>query len=245
VKDDIIAFRYQIFEKLNYLQCFDLSDEEYIQLTRKLYEFALKGEFNLQEYVTVFHFLTRFGNPLEFDVTELEDSLISGMEKGVENYKYMPDLDFHLSIGDTAEYKENLNGIKKRALELNREIEKNNLANEKEKFEELCYTNFELFFEKILDPTQKQYFEPVLSEFDSNKFFKFFQNQLHLRTPIQRLIVTRYQHRHTLLRPEITFLMGLLEEAEQVESSKLGRNVSGQIIRNLITYLRAAIDNLS
>ncbi|MGQ4828682.1 hypothetical protein, partial [Enterococcus faecalis] len=76
----------------------------YLKTTKKMLEYAYNGSYDITLYLTVFHFATRFGNPLNLNLDRLEKAIIKGMIKGKKNYKHNHPLDFHLSISSNTEH---------------------------------------------------------------------------------------------------------------------------------------------
>ncbi|HXS36158.1 MAG TPA: P-loop NTPase fold protein [Flavipsychrobacter sp.] len=68
-----------VWSKLSYSNVFKLDDDEYKKQTEFLKTLATKGDVYVEQYVNVFHFLTRFDNPLEYDMDSLKQELINGI----------------------------------------------------------------------------------------------------------------------------------------------------------------------
>ncbi|MFX8075180.1 hypothetical protein ABTK71_19860, partial [Acinetobacter baumannii] len=81
----------------------------------KMLEYAYNGSYDITLYLTVFHFATRFGNPLNLNLDRLEKAIIKGMIKGKKNYKHNHPLDFHLSISSNTEHIDHIKRIRKAA----------------------------------------------------------------------------------------------------------------------------------
>jgi hypothetical protein len=79
---DGVSPQYEVFNSLNYENCFTLSNKEYKILTRKMLSFAKLGKYDIDLYLTIFHFALRFNNPLNLSPDKLEKTIINGMIKG-------------------------------------------------------------------------------------------------------------------------------------------------------------------
>ncbi len=247
IQENIIPEQYEVFNKLVYPSCYSLNNTEYLKLTRKMLNYSYSGSYDLYLYPTIFHFATRFGNPLKLNISRVEKSIISGMIKGKNNYTYDRSLEIHFSRSTDMEYKENWEQIKKAAIELNNKIQSDSKAIVALQLEELCYTNFEEFSRKILDHKQPHYCNPIFSKFNADKFYSYFNNSSpNQRWEIVCLFSNRYVHNSSSqLKPDIPFLQKLKYRIERKNNRLSGKNVTGFIYSEFEKDLQKSIESLN
>jgi len=148
IENNEIPQRETLLKELNYWNCIDLSTKEYFSLTRELLIFVDRGEFDLSQYATVFHYVTRFDNPLHLNVDNLVKRFKRGIVRGISSYTYQAHLKMRTSIDKSAEYYENLRDIIIFCNEINDEIQRKNNLNEIEDIFNLFKSNFPAFYEK-------------------------------------------------------------------------------------------------
>ena len=243
IQDNLIPPKYEVFNKLGYPSCFSLSDGEYKNLTKEMLKYAYNGCYDIAQYLTIFYFATRFGNPLKLNLDILEKSLIRGMIKGKKNYKHNHSLNFHLSFTSDKEHPVHLENIKKAALKLNNEVLNEVKFKESEELEKLCYDNFEEFSDKILD---KEKANPIFSNFKVHRFYLHFNNAApQLRWEIVRFFTSRYDFAYSQLKPEIPFLQNLAEKIKRKSERLCGNNVTGFVYLELENQLNIAVNKLN
>ena len=103
-EDNTIPEREKLISKLNYWSCVDLKVSEYRSLTSSLLKYVDKGEFSLEQYPTIFHYVTRFNNLLNYNIENLKKRFKKGLLKGKDNYQYINNIHFRLSIDRTSEF---------------------------------------------------------------------------------------------------------------------------------------------
>lgn len=247
IEENTIPPHYEIYNKLNYTSCFSLNNKDYLELTRKMLDYAYQGSYEITNYLSIFHFATRFGNPLNYNIDALEKRIIRGIEKGKKNYKYQDSLGFYLNAGSYPEYKDNISRIKEAILRLNDEILNETKTEEADELEQLCYSDFEAFSQTILDHQKSFYTDPIFSKFNPDEFYSFFyRSESNIRWEIVKFFTSRYGEYLTLkLKPEIAFLQKLKTRIE-IGSKKLsGKNVSGFIYSEMQKQLEISIDRIN
>lgn len=239
--------QYEIYNKLGYPTCFTLTDAEYLLETKKMLNFSYKGEYDISLYMTVFHFATRFNNPLNLNIEHLEKKLINGLVKGKNKFKYNQNLDLQMHISSDSEYKQNLINIQKAALNINKDLLAESKLSEAKQLEKLCYNDFNEFSKRVLDFQSTLSFEPIFSKFNTEDFYSFFYaSEPIVRWEILSFFTTRYKDASSsYLKSEIPFLKGINEKILEESSSIFGRNISGFVFKEFASCLQIAIDNLS
>jgi hypothetical protein len=247
IQDNVIRPHYLVYNALGYQKCFSLKDKEYLILTRELLEYAKKGYYDISHYMSIFHYITRFGNPLNIPVNKLEATLIKGMKNGRLHYKYDHHLDMVLSISPDALYKDNLLKIRETAISLNNRL-RNDLKSEYAKeLEKLCYADFDAFLDKFYGKKESIYNDPFFEHFNAAKFYSFFYNSNpETRWKIASFFYTRYgEYPPTRFKSEVVFLQKLLIRVSRRSKFLKGKNLSGFVYSEFEKHLRSEIEKLT
>lgn len=178
VEENEVPEQYKIYSLLSYPNVFELKDENYNEMTTKLEEYAIDGHFKINEYLTIFYFLTRFNNPLKFDFNDLVNRLKQGIDKSAEVSEkvFLHDLDFYLNVSEKSENKEYLMDLKSYIIDVNNKINDNNNFEDLNNLEKLYYNNKEDFFKTILNSENKYFYSEVFTHFDANIFHEDFMS---------------------------------------------------------------------
>lgn len=174
-KENVIPERQKILGKLNYWHCIDLDLMTYKKLTKQLIEYVDKGDFQLEEYPTIFRYAIRFDNVMNFQVDKLIKRFKKGIDFGKKNYKYKRYLSFQISMRGDEEFFNEIKEIAEYCTFLNDEIQKNENKDELETLFNLYKTDFEKFLDDIQDNSQEINFTAFLSRFDFKKFSTHFK----------------------------------------------------------------------
>jgi hypothetical protein len=148
-ENGIIPEHKQILNELSYLDCLDLSDSKYKELTEKMLEFVDCGKYQLKEYPGIFHYATRFNNLLEYNINDLKERFKKGIEKGIGNYTYMHNLDFEIYIDSYIEFRNEIIEIKDYCLETNNYLQKQDKKSEIKELFSLLKNDFDVFYERV------------------------------------------------------------------------------------------------
>ena len=246
IKGATIPEHYLIYQQLDYRSCFLLTDRNYLKLTKRLLNFAAKGVFDLKDYPTIFHYVLRFNNPLNFGVNKLESILLKGIIKAKAYSNYEPQLYFFLNIPKDEQYQEQLNRIKDAILAVNEEIKTASKFAQSKTYQTLCLQNFELFYKELTDNKLSVFFEPIFAQFDANKFYSFFYHGDPVtKWNIQRMFSIRYNNPHKALEPEIEFLQKFKSRIEKRMNRLKLKNVEGYICTAINECLEKAIKDIS
>jgi hypothetical protein len=198
LKVNIDDRRQQVFRQdeltniLSYPQVYDLSNDELKTLTAELYEFALNGQFSLDRYLSVFHFMERFPGILKNDPAVIADQLIAAVQKHADNFQYVPMLKEHFGIQSDQRNFEFF-------LKLFRELNK---ANEHVKDLQNHQTDLSLFETFKQDPqvfykaVSEQYYDRgIFNSWDFDEFYK----EVEAMKPNQLRALNAYlKNRYTL-----------------------------------------------
>lgn len=243
IQDNLIPIHYQVFNNLSYTNVFSLVDKSYKKLTQEMLKYCDDGLYDITNYLTIFYFATRFGNPLKYSLDKLEKRVITGMLRGLNNFKHQPSLDFHLHIDENSEHKERLLRIRKAALEINKKIELDSKQEESKRLESFCYENFQEFNEEILRFNGQYCFVPIFQNFNVNKFYQFYMSSSgDVKWQINNLWRSRYRDAFdSYLKDEATFLenlkMKLTKRIKKLPKSGLTNFIFNEHVRTLQTSI--------
>lgn len=246
IEQNEIQPHYEVLNSLNYQNCFTLTDKEYIELTKRLIKFCDEGLYEITDYLSIFHYITRFNNPLNYNLVNLEKKIIKGMKKGKPNYRYTPSLESYLNVDENSKYKTHLINILNEALHLNAlalEKEEKSLAID---LESKCYENFAEFFTEVLRNDKNYSYEPILKDFNSYKFYKFFLNNDNQgKWQIIKFLSYRYKkYGNHALKLELLFFQDLEERIEHKCKKIKKGNLSGFLFSEFNLKIKETIEIL-
>ncbi|KQK25040.1 hypothetical protein AR438_12970 [Chryseobacterium aquaticum] len=210
-----------IYSKLRYWDCVDLSSNDYKKTTKNLIRLIDNNKLFLNEYATAFHYITRFDNPLNLKIENIKKKIISKIKSG--KYQYVKHLDFHLSIGPSEKYKDDIKEIINASIEKNHEIAK---QNELDKLEDI-FKSFEEDFDEFIENSQninnEFVFKPFFAGFNFKKLWKVI-GKLKNKQLIELGFLIEYRYRVSIypdIKIERAFLISLKEKLEKkVEVNK-------------------------
>lgn len=247
IEENKILPQYEVLNCLGYQNVFSLSDTEYNRLTRKMLNYSDSGMYHLANYIQIFYFATRFGNPLKYNLENLEKRILLAMKTGKVNYKYFVNLDFHLSVDGNAEYKERLVRIRNAALDINKKILIKNQAFDSSRLEKICYENFEQFCAETLNKDKPYFYTPIFQTFNAHKFYLLFlKSDNKMKWEIAHFWRRRYSDfPANELKSEIDFLEKLKQKIEIKTSSLSKHGVTYYIFNELGIILNESINKLN
>lgn len=221
-EDNTIPEREKLISKLNYWDCVDLTHSEYRSLTSSLIEYVDKGEFSLEQYPTVFHYVTRFDNLLNYNIENLKKRFKKGIEKGRADYSYVRNLYFRLSIDKTSEFYEDLKEIAEYCIEINNGIKENEELKKFENLINLFSSDFNSFIEKVREANNEYMFTPYFTNFDFNKIWRIIKELDNSQIiDLAFYFQSRYRrHIYEKIYPEKEFLENLYKKVEDLISRK-------------------------
>ncbi len=247
IEENQIPPQYILYNQLSYSNCFSLTPKEYRKQTSKLYKFVMKGAFALKDYPTIFHFLTRFGNPLNYNLNKLEKSVIKSINKNISNYQYSSDLDFYIHISDNDEQKDHLSTIKQECLKVNSRLQTNKSTSKYIELEELFRDNMEEFYDKLTNDREQLFWQPVFDKFNVVKCYNAIINFSNdTRWQFFRLLKSRYiENPHLEFKPEIDFFQKLNTKIQKKSNSLGGKNTVGFVYNQLYKIIGEIVKKLN
>lgn len=246
IEENKISEHYEVFNNLGYQNCFKLDDKIYLQLTKKLINYSDKGLYDISHYITIFSFVSRFNNPLNFKLDNLEKRIIKGLRKGKVNFQYTPSLDFYLSINENSQNKNHLIKIRDESLVINEELLKKESKLVSKNLETQCYQNFKEFYLEILRTDKDYFYKPFMEDFNSFKFYKFFLNSDNeIRWLIIKFFSNRYKkYGNHYLKQELTFYESLENRIVIKCNSIKNSNITGFLFHEFNKAVKEVIQTL-
>lgn len=162
-------------DRLGYMDCFSLSQQEYRNATFEMLRLAYKGGYSLDQYPVVFHYATRFENMLNLNIPDLKNKLKSGIKKYSKNVTKTKKLNSLLSLSQDTEYYEDVKEIVEFCFETNQLIK---LRLENEKINQISIQNENNFWNYI----------EMSSHEDADFYFKPFWHKLNFYKIAQEII---------------------------------------------------------
>lgn len=229
IHEEAILPQFKILEKLNYRNHVSLSDKEYSDLTERMIQFAEQAEYDLRHCVTVFHFATRFGNIMKYDIDELTKRIENGLSKAVGKYDYDNLLEDYLSVPENDPNRDKIIHLIQTALRINEQIKENSLKQESLKIISDLNENPTKFIQTINDKGSTWAHTPILHNITYEQIHSFIKSS-SLANFSQFVVFISKRYRgvwHDQLNEEISFLnltLKILEEFSRESESKNRRN---------------------
>lgn len=242
--DNEIMLHYKIMRELNYKKFIQLTEIQYRKKTSQIVGFAENGLYGLEEYLAVFHYATRFENPLRYSPKKLENRLISGINKVSFDNKHIYSLDMYLDINVDSPYKLHLEEIKKACVKKNDKIREVELKNEAKNLIYKLENNWSDFKNIVFNPKEKWKYTPFLQHASSYKIYirinKFdFEKLRELRL----FIKDRYSGYKLDLRQERKFIQDLKNRLEPNSNKRNKKNVKNYLLNEIYNDLDKIIDS--
>lgn len=241
-KENVIPERQKILGKLNYWHCIDLDLITYKKLTKQLIEYVDKGDFQLEEYPTIFRYAIRFDNVMNFQVEKLIKRFKKGIDSGKKNYKYKRYLSFQISMRGDEEFFNEIKEIAEYCTFLNDEIQKNENKDELVNLFNLYKTDFEKFLDDIQDNSKEINFTAFLNRFDFKKFSTHFRKISNKQVIDFAFYIERKYSNHVY----DGFLDNkqFLENLQDFISKELSKNTTPKLTKIAYEVLNKKIENV-
>ncbi|MFT6922970.1 MAG: hypothetical protein ACJA1C_001978 [Crocinitomicaceae bacterium] len=203
--------------ELSYWKCVNLSSSEYRRLNKILLRAVDQGQFRLEQYPTVFHFVTRFDNLLNLNIDKLIKRFKKGIKKGTSGFSYERNLRMRISVHPDKEFFSELKEIVDYCAEINEHLlseiqrEKTDLALD------LYQTDFLKFLETIQDDRSDIRSRPFFYEIEFGQFWRQLR-KLKNSDLIDMAFYLNERYRLTIyekLFPEQEFVLNLISSLER------------------------------
>ncbi|MBT0607269.1 hypothetical protein [Aequorivita echinoideorum] len=221
-EDNTIPEREKLISKLNYWGCVDLKHSEYRSITSSILKYVDKGEFSLEQYPTVFHYVTRFNNLLGYNIENLKKRFKKGIHAGKDDYKYERNIHFRLSVDRTSEFYDDLKEIVEYCLKINKGIKEHQELKELTDIFNLFSSDFNSFLEKVEEMNNEFMFTPYFTKFDFSKTWRIIKKLDNSQIiNLAFYFESRYQRNiYEKIFPEKIFLENLNKKIEDSISNK-------------------------
>lgn len=243
INSDNFTEKELIFNKLRYWNCVDLTATEYKEETRKLLNLVYEDKISLDEFPSIFHFISRFENPLNLNIEKLKNKFIRKIIKG--NHQYINNIGFRLLIDPNEIYTTEIREVITACINKNNELaiiqEQTTLDEIFNKFE----NNYDVFIEDSQNTNSEFLYKPFFSTFQFNKFWRII-NKLSNTKLIELGFLIEHRYRPTIypdLLKEKDFLLELKQKLELKLNSKKCTKLDIATYKNVIGKIEKVIPN--
>lgn len=136
---------------MQYNGVFDIDEGTYLELTRQLFADTEAGKFNLETYPSIFHFVTRFNDPLSLGIENARDRIIAGIGRGKPHYKFFENLDLQFRVSVKDEFAPDMLMVIDACLATNRGIQRTDLDQTLGDLRTLFFRNPADFYSQVKD----------------------------------------------------------------------------------------------
>lgn len=246
VENEKVLPQYEILNQINYQNYFNNSDKEFRQLTKKMVDYAEKGSYSIRDYLTVFHYATRFDNILNYKIDRLKLKMIKGLRKAKKISAYIDSLDIYLSVPEDAVYKKELLEIRQCAVIANDE-----LKIEQERLEalgllDMINTDWSAFNKIVMDKNQKWSYTPLFSHTSSHKIY-LAVNKFDLRELREFVDLIKYRYKdfpQSYFKTEIPFLTQLKQKLGPNSKLRRRKNLRNYLLNSICDLIETAIEKI-
>ena len=245
IEDEEISEQDKVLKELEYFDCLNLSTKKYKELTLKMLLFVDEGKYQLQQYMTVFLFATRFNNMLNFDLIELKSRFKIGIKKGILKYTYNNALGLYLTLSHDTEFKDDVLEIREYCLDINNSLLEMTNESKKENIFNLFQKDFNSFIENVRALDSEYRYTPFWLDFNFDKIV----NQINKlqNNQIWRLgyyFKDRYRiHIHKELYSEKIFIIKLREQIDNPTRERKKKNLHNASLDRLSRCLKESEQN--
>ncbi len=159
-----------VFKKLSYWKCMNLSYNDYKNETKKMIKLMDENKLELYEFPTVFHYITRFDNPLRLNIIKLKNKMIKKINTG--NFEYVKNINSKIVIDPSEKYlkelKEIIDVCDKRNKEIAEKIESEKYDNLFSRFKD----NFDMFIDDFQDVNNNCIAKSFFAYFEFSKLWR-------------------------------------------------------------------------
>jgi len=221
IVDDKISTQYIIFNQLTGINVYELSEKKYIESLKKLLKFADDGLYKISDYLTIFHLVSRYNNPLNLNLDTLVKRLKKGIDISINNHEYIYHLEMYLNVNEKAEYKDHLNSLKQYILLNNSNILDQLISERNKNLIDSFYNNIEDFVSKIM-AEEKYLSSPIFNNFNSKRAFNIY-NKSNNQVKFKFIQFLQYYF-HNMYGSEIRKDFNFFKEINGIIEQKISRN---------------------
>ncbi|QPH38892.1 P-loop NTPase fold protein [Pedobacter endophyticus] len=223
---------YNILAARDYL---DLHDNIVKTEVRKMWKYALSGDYLNRDFTTVFYFIIRDGNILNLNIEKLASRFEKVLISNKNRQAYDPMLKRHLSYASEGEYAEPSNKIRKKAIEVNDQTLSKFQKITNKQIELDFVKDFDRFYGSMIEKIQQPFDVASLSAIRPNVFFnEFKKSENKKKHKILLLFSTLYLHQHiNLEKKDYQFSLALDGIIKTYVDKNKQKNVSGALVLQL------------
>ncbi|SFA41332.1 KAP family P-loop domain-containing protein [Pedobacter suwonensis] len=235
---------YIVYRSLGYHEVNHMNDDEYLSQTNKLLAFLREGTYHLQDFITIFYYLTRFGNPLGLDLESLKLEMISILQANAQRYSYQPMLKQYTSIDENSSNYEYYLPIRNVMLAVNNQNAERDQNVIDENILNLLQNNFDDCFQYFTDDLTTSLGKKSLSAVSPEIFLDTFFNQTNANKYKMNMLIgiVFSSGKGNYAAKDLSFLRGLQSLVENHISAENLNNVSGDLTLELLNYTKKAIE---
>ncbi len=243
ITDKTIPEEQELLQELAYWECVQLSENNYKSKTNKLIQYIKEGKMSLDQYVTVFHYATRFNNILEYNLDDLKGLFFKSMYDNTKKFGEVPIQKLKYAVSNDAEYKEYLSAINEECLKVNKEIQNSNKKkywlNKYEEFKD----NYDNFIDESRITNSETSLKPYLSYFPTIETADFVINLTKIQIiSFAEYIRDRYKSNSAnYLSPDKKFLEILRSKATEKQRDPEKDKIDKLALKILIEDIRKAL----
>jgi len=236
-----------VYQRLNYPDYFNLSNQEYIELSERMFNYAMQGEYPLARYREVYIKLTSYPKIKAYDNREISDHLIIAMQRNKDNFAHDPKMEFPKRHIDRSSYTSEEKKIDETIREINNAIGVRDSMFRRRNL-------FSLFSEdpeKFYDACNRDYVQkPVFDTWDFSSFFEVFKGmQTSDVMEFNHFIKSRYGYIEDTSWVEYGFISNLFDKArtplDEDEPFTFRRAVEDQLSTILMDIIRRYSEKIS
>ncbi|RYX86997.1 hypothetical protein EON73_02305 [bacterium] len=246
IVDQNISESYKIYNKLSSRNYQELTDKEYTKLTRKLKDHALKGEYLIQDYITVFYFIARNDNVLNLDLQKLINSLIKAIKKLKTVHVYSPVLARYAQVPDDNPFYKYSVQLRQIILEINEKVKVDLEKHTDSIIEQELEKNYLALHESMIKDIQKPLTRTTLSGIKPLRFYQIFKKADNAKRS-QMLLLFRIIY-HTSTGNNTKQDLKFMTELEKIVNSRINKvkskNVSGSLFMELQKEVKKSRNNI-
>ncbi|WP_010665275.1 KAP P-loop domain-containing protein [Marinilabilia salmonicolor] len=236
-----------LLRELSYFDCLKLKNSAYRKKTFLLLSYLDNGLFQLNQYGTIFHFITRFDNLLNLDLENLKKRIKKGIRKGASNYRYDNHLGFHMSVSQDTEFREHLVEIVEYCLTINETLKNKNEENTINEYFDLFLNDFDRFEEKVRNKDDQLQFRPFWNLVDLTKVFRRIKGLENDQIwKLGHYFSDRYRVKiFERLYPEKEFIKNILNLIDNGTKSRAKKNLKNASLNYLSNSLSNSLKNFN
>lgn len=246
VVNENIHEAYKITRKLSGVNYFELSDQEYLESTRKIRRFALEGAYQLHDYITIFYLVLRHGNPLRINEEKFCRQLLIQIKKKRSSHVYNSLIDQHLNISKDSEFYKFNTKLKEVIIDINNRSHLRDEKNIAKRIEKELSSNYHLIHDELIAKINKPFGIASFKDVSFRKFFSVFCQADNAKKS-KMLLLFRFIYdprKGNNSVKDFVFVKGLRDVIQKKLSRHPSKNISGLLTADLLKAVSESIDEI-